>query len=172
MNARGLVVACLLFAGCGSVAPSTDAAPGIDASVDGGGAANLLRNGDFTVDAQNWTAVMTSMTVVAGELRLEQDQDTGPGLAWQLVTGLTEGDYRLSARFVAGSYPGSYQIRVGSDVNDPTYTVLYDEDNDGAATIDFPVPSGVPSMWVTMNNVSVTTGEYAVFDDIVLIALP
>lgn len=166
-----------IVAGCGNVAaPSIDAPAagdaGLDASIDATPLSNLLRNGDFTQDTLHWTAVATTLSIQNGALRLEQTVQGGPGLAWQMISGLTATRYRISAKFVAGSHPRSYQIRVGTDTNDGTYANLYDDNDDGEEAIDFSLPAGTPALWVTLNNVSTGVGDYAVFDDVVLTVAP
>lgn len=167
MTPRWFLVGLAIASGCGE---SADAPA--DAAIDAAPPSNLLRNGDFSEDTMHWTAVDTTLSIESGALRLEQSVQGGPGLAWQMVSGLTATSYRLSAKFVAGTHPRSYQIRVGTGTNDDTYAGLYDDNDDGEEAIDFSVPAGTPAVWVTLNNVSTGVGDYAVFDDVVLTVAP
>ena len=169
---RALLPVVLAVAACGKVsdAPTVDAAVGVDAAVavDAPVAPNRLMNGDFATDTLHWTPVTTSLAIVNGGLELRQRTVGGPGLAWQMVFLTPGATYQLSATFVAGSYPRSYHIRVGNQINDGTFA-SYGEG--ASATFTLPTDAG-PGVWVTLNNVSTQVDEYAIFDDVRLIAVP
>jgi hypothetical protein len=162
------------LAACGHVDSVPDGARAPDSSLPDApppdaGPTNLIVNGAFNTDTLNWTAVNTELALVSGGLELKQAVAGGPGLGWQLVN-LTGGKtYTLNARFIAGSYPGSYQVRAGTNVNLDEYGVVVDP----AMPAVFTAPSGGPTtVWITLNNVSTMVGEYAVFDDVTLYESP
>ncbi|MBL8622975.1 MAG: carbohydrate binding domain-containing protein [Myxococcales bacterium] len=163
---RKALLALLAVAACGEV-PDT---PIVDApvAVDAAEAPNLIMNGDFADGTLHWTPVDTTLAIVNGGLELRQATTGGPGLAWQMVFLTPGATYQLSATFVAGSYPRSYHIRVGTQTNDATFATY----GEGASTtFTLPTDAG-PGVWVTLNNVSAQVDEYAIFDDVRLTAAP
>ena len=163
---RTPLLALLAVAACGEVpdASTIDAPVAVDAPE----APNLIMNGDFAAGTLHWTPVDTTLTIVNGGLELRQVTAGGPGLAWQMVFLTPGATYQLSATLVAGSDPPPYHLRGGTHPNDATFATY----GEGASTT-FTLPTDASAgVWVTLNNVSAQVDEYAIFDDVRLIAAP
>ncbi len=129
---------------------------------------NLIENGDFDLGTQGWTPTLAVLSVVDGALRVEtQGGDGGqPGLATQAVALEVGARYRISASFGPASYEGSSQIRVGSDINLGEFASIFLD----TPSAEFEATAA--SVVVTCNNVAADDGEFADFDDVVLVRLP
>jgi hypothetical protein len=82
------------------------------------------------------------------------------------MTPTTPGQhYRLTARLLDATYAGSNHVRAGRDINLDEYGTVH------AAATELVFTATTSETHITCNNVAATPGEFALFDDIVLVEM-
>jgi hypothetical protein len=95
------------------------------------------------------------------------EEPTGkPGVAYQVVPVESGTDYRVTARMLEATYVGNSYVRVGTDINHDEYGSVRSSEPELVFT------ATTAEVYLTLNTVAAQSGEYAIFDDIVMVEVP
>ena len=126
---------------------------------------NKVLNGDFTTNTNGWTPVASALSVVGGELQIQNDPTVNPGYAHQLITTVAGQVYKLRFTVTNGT-SATNKVNVGNAAIGATTYYSVTDHADATYEISFQAFSNVT--YITLYTGSSTSGQTCLFDDIEL----